>query len=177
MIVEHVGLNPTRTGFLDILRAFGADVETHLDEESPEPRGTVRVTGRDLTGIAVDPALVPRAIDELPLVAVLGTQASGETRVTGAAELAVKESDRIAAMVDGLRRLGATIDPMADGFVVAGPSRLTAAALDAAGDHRIGMALAIAAMLADAPSTLTGAEWVDVSYPDFFHALAACGAA
>ncbi|MFN2382856.1 MAG: 3-phosphoshikimate 1-carboxyvinyltransferase [Gemmatimonadota bacterium] len=175
--VDHVGLNPTRTGFLDILRAFGAEVETRLDEESPEPRGTVRVTGRALTGIAVDRALVPRAIDELPLVAVLGTQARGETRVSGAAELRVKESDRIAAMVEGLRRLGAAIDPTPDGFLVAGPSPLTGAVLDAAGDHRIGMALAVAAALAPEPSTLTGAEWVDVSFPDFFRALATCGAA
>jgi 3-phosphoshikimate 1-carboxyvinyltransferase len=94
--------------------------------------------------------------------------------VTGARELRVKESDRIAAIVAGLSALGADIEALPDGFAVRGPTRLTGARIDAAGDHRIGMALAVAASLAAGASVLTGAEWVDVSYPGFFDALAGC---
>jgi 3-phosphoshikimate 1-carboxyvinyltransferase len=110
-------------------------------------------------------------IDELPLVAVLATQAEGETVVSGAAELRVKESDRIEAVVRGLRALGAAIEPLEDGFTVRGPTRLSGAAIDAASDHRIGMALAVAAALAEGDSELDGAEWVDVSFPGFFERL------
>lgn len=172
--VAGVGLNPGRTGFLEVLAAMGADVEAEVEREDPEPVGAVRVTGRGLEGIDLDPALVPRAIDELPLVAVLGAVAEGSTRVSGAAELKVKESDRIAAIAAGLARMGADVQPTGDGFVVEGPTRLSGAPLDARGDHRIGMALAVAACLARTPSTLSGAEWIDVSWPGFGAALAAC---
>ena len=175
--VEDVGLNPGRTGFLALLGRFGAEVEVEPVESGPEPRGAVTVRADGLTGIEVAAAEVPGSIDELPLLAVLATQAEGETRVTGASELRVKESDRIAAIVAGLSAMGAEIEPLADGFAVRGPTRLAGAALDARGDHRIGMALAVAASLARGSSTLWGAEWVDVSYPGFFAALAGCGPA
>ena len=175
--VEGVGLNPGRTGFLDLLARFGAAVLVEAAEDGPEPRGDVTVRAGGLRGLEVRAADVPGAIDELPLVAVLATQAAGETRVTGASELRVKESDRIEAIVAGLRAMGGDVEPLPDGFVARGPTRLAGAALDARGDHRIGMALAVAASLADGLSTLAGAEWVDVSYPGFFAALAACGSA
>jgi 3-phosphoshikimate 1-carboxyvinyltransferase len=170
-----VGLNPTRTGFLDILTAFGAEVEATIVENGPEPRGTLRVVGRGLTAIEIGSELVPRAIDELPLVALLATQAEGDTVVRGAAELRVKESDRIAAIVAGLRRMGAEIDALPDGFAVRGPTPLAGAELDAVGDHRIGMAFAVAAALARGESGLEGTEWVAVSYPAFFEDLKAVG--
>ena len=107
---------------------------------------------------------------------VLAARAEGETRVTGARELRVKESDRIASIVNGLSAMGAEIEALPDGFVVRGPARLAGARLDAAGDHRIGMALAVAASVAEGESVLEGAEWVDVSYPGFFEALAGCAA-
>ncbi len=173
IVIGDVGLNPTRTGFLDILTAFGAKVEATIVENVPEPRGTLRVVGRGLTAIEIGPELVPRAIDELPLVALLATQAEGDTVVRGAAELRVKESDRIAAIVAGLRRMGAEIDALPDGFAVRGPTPLTGAELDAAGDHRIGMAFAVAAALARGESGLEGTEWVAVSYPAFFEDLRA----
>lgn len=176
IVVENVGLNPGRTGFLEILEAMGAGVEAEVEAADPEPRGSVRVAGRGLVGIEVDPALVPRAIDELPLVAVLGAVAEGTTRVTGAAELKVKESDRIAAIAAGLAAMGAGIETVADGFAVHGPARLAGARLDAAGDHRIGMALAISALLARGPSTLSGAEWIDVSWPGFLSTVTAIAA-
>lgn len=173
IVIGDVGLNPTRTGFLDLLTAFGAEVEATIVENGPEPRGTLRVVGRGLTAIEIGPEVVPRAIDELPLVAVLATQAEGDTVVRGAAELRVKESDRIAAIVTGLRRMGAEIDALPDGFAVRGPTPLAGAELDVAGDHRIGMAFAVATALARGESALEGAEWVAVSYPTFFEDLAA----
>jgi 3-phosphoshikimate 1-carboxyvinyltransferase len=171
--IREVGLNPTRTGFLEVLGEMGARVEIEVEGDDPEPRGTIRVEGRGLRGVRLAPGIVPRVIDELPLVAVLATRAEGETVVTGAAELRVKESDRIEAVVRGLRALGAVIDPLEDGFVVQGPTRLRGASLDAASDHRIGMALAVAAALAEGESELEGAEWVDVSFPGFFERLVA----
>lgn len=172
--VEAVGLNPGRTGFLSILQRLGADVAVDPETGSVEPAGRVTVRGNGLRAIEIGGRDVPGAIDELPLLAVLATQADGETRVTGARELRVKESDRIAAIVAGLSAMGADIEEMPDGFAVRGPTRLTGARLDAAGDHRIGMALAVAASLAGGESVLAGAEWVDVSYPGFFEALAGC---
>ena len=180
-MVDEVGLNPGRTGFLDLLARMGAEVVVDPDDGGTsaevEPRGRVTVRAEGLRAIDVTAVDVPRAIDELPLLAVVATRADGETRVTGADELRVKESDRIAAIVDGLASMGADIESLADGFVVRGPTPLAGSALDARGDHRIAMALAVAASLAAGPSTLAGAEWVDVSYPGFFDALADCAGA
>ncbi len=173
VVVEDVGLNPRRTGFLDVLSAMGAEVEVTVESDGMEPMGRVRVTGRGLAGVRLEPDLVPRAIDELPLVAVLAAAAEGETVIAGAAELKVKESDRIAAIVRGLTALGADVEAGADGLTVRGPTPLKGAALDAVGDHRIGMALAVAASAAEGASTLAGAEWIDVSYPGFLDRLAA----
>jgi 3-phosphoshikimate 1-carboxyvinyltransferase len=173
-VVEGVGLNPGRAGFLSILERLGAAVAVEPDAESIEPAGSVTVRADRLRAIDVGAEEVPGAIDELPLLAVLATQADGETRVTGARELRIKESDRIAAIVAGLSAMGADIEALPDGFAVRGPGRLTGARLDASGDHRIAMALAVAASLAQGESLLAGAEWVDVSYPGFFAALARC---
>jgi 3-phosphoshikimate 1-carboxyvinyltransferase len=171
LAIRGVGLNPTRTGFLDVLRAMGAAVEVEVEVEDPEPHGTIRIEGGGLQAVRLGPEIVPRVIDELPLVAVLATRAEGETVVSGAAELKVKESDRIDAVVRGLRALGARVEPLEDGFAVEGPAPLRGAALDVASDHRIVMALAVAAALADGESELVGAEWVDVSFPGFFERL------
>ena len=171
LAVRGVGLNPSRTGFLDVLRDMGATVEIVIEGDDPEPHGTIRLEGGRLRAVRLGPAIIPRVIDELPLLAVLATRAEGETVVTGAAELRVKESDRIEAVVRGLRALGAAIEPLEDGFAVEGPARLRGARLGAASDHRIGMALAVAAALAEGESELDGAEWVDVSFPGFFERL------
>ena len=176
VVVDKVGLNPTRTGLLSLLGRMGARVDIELQANEPEPVGLVRVAGAPLVGIDVDPAEVPLSIDELPLIAVLGTQAEGVTRLRGAAELRVKESDRIEAVATGLRAMGARVETTDDGLAVEGPTPLRGAVLDAAGDHRIAMALAVAAILADRSSQLDGAEWVTISYPDFFDDLAAAAA-
>jgi 3-phosphoshikimate 1-carboxyvinyltransferase len=173
-----IGVNPGRTGILDVLAAMGAGVEV---EEGPmaadvEPLGDVIVSGAPLHGVTVHPDLVPRCIDELPVIAVVATQAEGRTEIHGAGELRNKESDRLAALVAGLRALGARVDEIPDGLVVDGPVRLRSARLDAAGDHRLAMAWTIAAALVapdDGESIIDGADCVAVSYPGFFADLAA----
>jgi 3-phosphoshikimate 1-carboxyvinyltransferase len=172
-----VSTNPGRTGILSVLEMMGAEVL--LTEGEPagdvEPVGDVEVRGAPLHGVNISGALTVRCIDELPVLAVLATQADGDTEVRDAAELRGKEVDRIAALETGLRALGASCESSADGFVVHGPSRLRAARLDAAGDHRLAMAWAIAAALVGGgggESVITGAEVAAVSYPSFFADLA-----
>jgi 3-phosphoshikimate 1-carboxyvinyltransferase len=173
--VEDVGLNPTRTGLLDVLRRFGARVHVEVTAtEDGEPRGIVSVEG-DRTGtVDIAPDEVPGLIDELPAIAALAAH-GGEVTVRGAGELRVKESDRIAALVAGFRGLGIDADERADGFVVRGASSGTAkpsgGRADARGDHRMAMAFAIAALAADQPSTIDGSDVVAISYPDFFETL------
>jgi 3-phosphoshikimate 1-carboxyvinyltransferase len=168
------GLNPTRTAFLDILRRFGAEVEMDdVREVSGEPRGALRVRYAGTRAVRVGSSEVPGAIDELPLVAVLGTAAEGETTVEGAGELRVKESDRIRAIAEGLRRMGGDVREEADGFTVVGPTRLHGAHVDAGGDHRIAMALAVAGLAAEGETVIHGWEAADVSFPRFAEALQA----
>lgn len=175
--VSDVGLNPTRTGFLDILAAMGAELTLHdQTTRSGEPVGSVTVRSAPLQGAAVERDLVVRAIDELPLVAVIATQAEGETRVVGAAELRVKESDRIAAMAGGLKAMGADITELEDGWLVRGPTPLRGARLAADMDHRVAMALAVAGLVADGETVIEGAEAVQTSFPDFAYKLSSLGA-
>jgi 3-phosphoshikimate 1-carboxyvinyltransferase len=170
--VDDVGLNPTRTGFLDVLRRFGATVQILGErEECGEPRGTVLVRAGDRRPVQVAGVEVPRAIDELPLVAVLGTVAEGETVIADAAELRVKESDRIATLAAALVAMGASVEVRPDGLVVRGPARLRGATVNAAGDHRIAMALAVAALAASGETVIEGWESVHVSYPRFLEDL------
>jgi 3-phosphoshikimate 1-carboxyvinyltransferase len=173
--IHDVGLNPTRTGLIAILRRFGARVQVDVTRtEAGEPRGTVIVEGDRTNVLSIEPAEVPGVIDELPAIAALAAH-GGEVSVRGAAELRVKESDRIAALVAGFRGLGLLADERPDGFVVRGPSTSGQApaggVADARGDHRMAMAFAIAALAARAPSTIEGADAVAISYPGFFETL------
>ncbi len=173
-----IGLNPGRTGLLDVLSAMGARVEVEEGAAAAgvEPQGDVVVTGAPLHGVTVEAAMVPRCIDELPVLAVAATQAEGRTEFHGAGDLRNKESDRIGALVNGLRALGAAAEETADGLVVDGPSQLRPAHLDSAGDHRLAMAWAIAAVLVEPGAgdcLIAGADCVDVSYPGFFEDLGA----
>lgn len=168
--VEGVGLNPTRTAFLDVLTRFGARVSVHTtDTTSSEPCGEVTVEFHSRGTVEVEPHEVPGLIDELPALAALACQA-GRVTVRGAAELRVKESDRITSLADGLRRLGASIDERPDGFHVRG-GRLSGGTADALGDHRLAMAFSIAALGASGPSTIEDAGAAAVSYPEFFSIL------
>ncbi len=169
----EVGLNPTRTGLLDALRAMGATIYmANLREEGGEPVGDVEVVGGELRGVEVGGALTPRMIDEFPIFAVAATQAHGVTIVRDAEELRVKESNRLEGFVGELRKLGARIEATADGFVVEGPARLRGAVVDGLGDHRVAMALAIAALRAEGETKILGAECVAKTYPAFFRDLA-----
>jgi 3-phosphoshikimate 1-carboxyvinyltransferase len=169
--IEHVGLNPTRTAVLDVLRRMGAHIETTPGhEEGDEPIGTIRIRHAGVGATVIAPGEVPGLIDELPVLAALATH-GGELSVSGAGELRVKESDRISALAEGLRRLGADVDEQPDGFHVRGRRRLTGGEADARGDHRLAMAFAVAALGAAAPSTIHDAGSAAVSYPEFFSVL------
>ena len=169
--IEQVGLNPTRTGIIDVVRRFGADVEVdENDVAAGEPMGTLIVRHRALQSVVVTPDEVPGVIDELPVLAALATH-GGELRVSGAQELRVKESDRISSLANGLRRMGADIDEAPDGFHVRGRQRLRGGEVDAENDHRLAMAFAIAALGASGPTTIHDAGAAAVSYPEFFSVL------
>jgi 3-phosphoshikimate 1-carboxyvinyltransferase len=171
--MRGVGLNPSRTSMLDILRRAGAGVEAAMaHEQAGEPIGTVVVSGADLRSFTIDASEVPGLIDELPALGALGAllPQGSMMEVRGAAELRVKESDRISALASGFRALGAAVTEFPDGFrIEARP--LHGATVDAAGDHRLAMAFAVAACGASTPTTITGAAAVDVSYPGFFQEL------
>ena len=171
LTVEHVGLNPTRTGFLDVLRALGAEVDVRqTGEDAGEPVGAVTVRGQRLRGVRIGGSLIPRVIDELPVLCVIATAAEGETVISDAAELRVKESDRIAVIARGLRALGGEVEERPDGLTVYG-SRLHGGRVGSAGDHRIAMAFAVAGLLAGGPVTVEGAESIKVSFPEFGRVL------
>ena len=171
--VEDVGINPTRTAFLDVLRRFGAIVEVYADAQEPEPRGRITVTGAALHAVHIGAAEAPLLIDELPLVGILGAFAHGTTVVEGAAELRVKESDRISAFADAARAVGATVTTAPDGFAVEGPARFRSAAIVTRGDHRIAMAFSVLAHAASIRVRLDDEDCIAVSYPGFADALAA----
>ncbi len=165
--VRDVGLNPTRTGFLQVLRRMGCDLETSEErEEGGEPVGSIRVRPAPLTGVEIGADEAATMLDELPLVALLGTVAAGETRVTGAGELRVKESDRIATVAAELGRLGAAIEEQPDGFRVRG-SRLQGTRVQSHGDHRVAMMLGLAGLIAAGETIVEGAEAAAVSFPCF----------
>lgn len=169
--IADVCLNPTRTAFLDVLARMGAQVTPVRDDEGTGERsGTIEVAHRELRPVAILADEVPGVIDELPVLAALATH-GGALTVRGAAELRLKESDRISALVSGLRALGAAAEEYPDGFAVDGSRRLSGGTADAVGDHRLVMAFAIAALGARAPSTIVGADAVSVSYPEFFETL------
>ncbi len=170
--IVDLGLNPTRTALFDVLTKAGAIVEIHLESGlQSEPRGRVRIRYGGLRPLTLAAADVPAVIDELPALAAMATH-GGDLRVTGAGELRVKESDRITALARGLRALGADVEELPDGFHVRGHHRLAGGTAHAAGDHRLAMAFAVAAVGATGPSVVTGAEAVAVSYPAFFDTLA-----
>lgn len=169
--LDGVLLSPTRTAFLDVLRAMGGDVEARLDATDPEPVGSIVARSSRLHGTTVDPALVPSLVDEVPALAAAAAFAEGPFTVTGAAELRVKESDRIRALVEGLAILGARVRELPDGLVVEGGARLRGARVRSHGDHRIAMALSVAALGADGATEIEGAECVAVSFPGFYALL------
>lgn len=172
VVVDGLGLNPTRDAFLRLLARMGAEVEIEpAEDDGPEPSGTVRAAHATLQAITVEPDEVPALIDELPLVAALATAAEGQTIVHGASELRVKESDRIRGVVSGLRAMGADAEELPDGFVVRGPLHLSEGSVNAADDHRLAMAFAVAGLRASGPVSIQGMESVADSFPGFIATL------
>ncbi len=175
--IANVGINPTRTGIVDALRAMGADIEyTNVREQSGEPVADLEVCAAELHGTTFGGEQIVTMIDELPVLAVAASQAHGRTVVRDAGELRVKETDRIASTVSELRTLGAAIEPTPDGFIIDGPTRLVGGAVESQGDHRLAMAMAVAALAAHGPSTVYGAEVTGDSFPGFETTLQALGA-
>jgi 3-phosphoshikimate 1-carboxyvinyltransferase len=165
--VENVLLNPRRTAFLDVLRRMGAHVETGIRGEDPEPVGWIEARSSRLGGTEVRAEEVPALIDEVPILAVAAAFGHGELLVRGASELRVKESDRIATLAEGLRRLGGAVDEHPDGLTVRGGTPLRGASVRSHGDHRIAMALAIAGLAAEGETTIEDAGCIAVSFPEF----------
>ena len=171
VVLKNVGINETRTGVIDVIRAMGGKLEiTDIDPISKS--ATLTVETSELNGTEIGGALIPRLIDELPIIALLATQAQGQTVIKDAEELKVKETDRIQVVADALNSMGATITPTADGMIIKGKSTLHGAKVNTFGDHRIGMMTAIVALLvADGEVELDRAEAINTSYPSFFYDL------
>ncbi len=175
ILIERVGINPTRTGVIDILRAMGADIDIlNARSEGEEPVGDIRVRSSHLQGGRVDPALVSLAIDEFPVLFVAAAAASGDSVFTGIGELRVKESDRITAMAEGLRALGIGVQESADGAVISG-GRFAGGRAKSCGDHRVAMALAVAGTVAGDVVEVDDVAAVDTSFPGFVECLQSVG--
>ena len=171
VVLKNVGINETRTGIIDVIRAMGGKLEI-TDMDPITKSATLTVETSDLKGTEIGGALIPRLIDELPIIALLATQAQGQTVIKDAEELKVKETDRIQVVADALNSMGASITPTTDGMIIKGKSTLHGARVNTFGDHRIGMMTAIAALLvADGEVELDRAEAINTSYPSFFDDL------
>ena len=169
--IENVGINQTRTGILDVIQEMGGDL-TIDDRDEKAVSASLTVKTSSLKGIRIDGELIPRLIDELPIIALLATQANGQTVIADAEELRVKETDRIQVVADSLNAMGANVVPTEDGMIITGPTPLHGADLETFGDHRIGMMAAIAALLVrDGNVVLDRAEAINTSYPSFFEDL------
>ncbi len=168
LLIENVGVNPTRTGILEALEMMGADIVRENEREvAGEPVADLRVRHSQLKGCTIAGDLIPRLIDEIPILAVAAVFAQGSTIIRDAAELRVKESDRIAVMASQLNRMGAKVTELPDGLEITGGTPLTGSELESHGDHRIAMSLAVAALNASGTTTIHGAEAAAISYPDF----------
>ncbi|WP_103105234.1 3-phosphoshikimate 1-carboxyvinyltransferase [Brevibacillus reuszeri] len=172
LLIENVGINPSRTGIIDVVKAMGGSLEL-LNERivNEEPVADLLVTHSELHGIEIAGDIIPRLIDEIPVIAVMASQAKGQTIIRDAEELKVKETDRIATVVSQLSKFGAKITPTDDGMIIEGETSLTGAVIDSHGDHRIGMAMAIAGLAASGETVVENDEAIDVSFPGFAQLL------
>ena len=169
IILKNVGLNPTRTGMLEAAEKMGADIEI-LDKKivSGEIVGDIQVSFSDLKACTIEGEIIPRLIDELPVIAVLATQAQGTTIVKDAQDLRNKESDRIKAVVTELKKIGANIEETPDGFIIKGKTPLTGGVeVETYHDHRLAMSLYVAGLICEKPISINGFEWVNISFPEF----------
>lgn len=167
--LKNVGLNPTRTGIIEVMKNMGADIEIiQKEDDTFEPSGDILIKASNLKGTVIEGTLIPKLIDEIPIIALMATQAEGKTIIKDAEELKVKETNRIDTVVNELKKLGASIEATEDGMIIDGKSKLTGGIVSSHGDHRIGMMLAIAALLCEQETSLENPEAISVSYPAFF---------
>lgn len=172
LTLENVGLNETRTGIIDVLEQMNANITISNKRESGgETLGDITIRHCQLKGTTIKGDLIPRLIDEIPIIALLATQAEGKTVIEDAEELRVKETDRIKAVVSNLQALGATIEEQPDGMIVSGESRLTGGSVQSYADHRIAMMNVVASLIADEEVTIDSIESIAISYPNFFEHL------
>jgi len=173
LVIQNVGLNPTRTAVLDVLASMGGEIRVlNVEMLQGELIGDVRVGSSRLEGGEIPPGLIARLIDELPVLTVVGTQTDKGLSFRGAGELRVKESDRLASVAENLRRMNAEVEELPDGLRVAGRQTLRGAEIDSYGDHRIAMAFAVGGLVAQGTTLIRGSDCVDVSFPGFFEELA-----
>ena len=174
VLVRSVGVNPTRTGFLEILQNMGARIELlNMREMSGEPVADIRVRAGRLTGVTINGAIIPRTIDELPILAVAAAYAEGTTIIRDARELRVKETDRIAAMCTELKKMGADIEEQDDGMIIRGKESLSAAVCTSYGDHRVAMSMAVAGLAAQGETRVEDCACIKTSFPGFMNCLQA----
>ncbi len=171
LLINNVGLNPTRIGILSVMIRMGAKITERVDESGCEPMGSIEVIGDGLVATEIGGAEIPTLIDEIPVLAVAAALAKGKTVIRDAQELRVKESDRISAVAENLRRMGVTVDEFADGMEITGGATLKGAEINSLGDHRIAMAFAIAGLFAEGETVIKGVECIETSYPGFIREL------
>ncbi|MBQ9991718.1 MAG: 3-phosphoshikimate 1-carboxyvinyltransferase [Lachnospiraceae bacterium] len=172
LLLKHVGINPTRDGILKVARAMGGDIQLiNENAENGEPTADLLIRSASLKGTTIGGELIPTLIDEIPIIAVMAAFAEGTTIIKDAAELKVKESDRIQVMTDNLRLLGCEIEPTEDGMIIHGGKPLHGGTVDSHKDHRIAMSFAIASLLTEGPVTIRDKECVQISFPEFYEVL------
>ncbi|HHW71035.1 MAG TPA: 3-phosphoshikimate 1-carboxyvinyltransferase [Clostridiales bacterium] len=172
VIIRDVGLNTTRSGILDVYMSMGGDIHIeNIKEEMGELKGDIRVTNSKLNATTIQGDMIPRLIDEIPIIALAATQATGTTIIKDAQELTIKESNRILSTVNTLTRLGANIEATSDGMIIEGPTPLYGNVIDCAKDHRIAMMAAIGGLIAIGKTTIKNSQWIDISFPGFFSLL------
>lgn len=175
ILLRNVGINPTRDGILKVCRAMGADITLLNVNEEGEPVADLLIRSSQLHGTTVEGSIIPTLIDEIPMIAVMAAFAEGTTVIRDAAELKVKESDRIAVVTEGLRRMGANIQPTEDGMVIHGGKPLQGAKINSYLDHRIAMSFAVAGTICDGTMDIVGGDCVNISYPEFYRDLYSLG--
>ena len=174
--IKNIGLNPTRTGIIDVLTKMRADLKIeNTFEQNGEIVGDIEISTSDLKALTIEGDIIPRLIDEIPIIAVLATQAEGKTVIKDAQDLRNKESDRIKVVVEGLKSLGAEIEETYDGMVIYGKTNLKGdAVIDSCHDHRIAMSFYVAGLICQKPITISGFEWVNISFPEFEKLMGQC---
>ncbi|HZK34919.1 MAG TPA: 3-phosphoshikimate 1-carboxyvinyltransferase [Bacillota bacterium] len=172
LLIKNVGTNPTRTGILDVYEKMGATISTNpKKQDGGEPMADILIKSSDLKGTTIGGDIIPRLIDEIPIIALAATQAHGTTIIRDAQELKVKESNRIDTVVNMLNSFGADITATHDGMVIKGPTPLSGAAIYSSMDHRIALTCAVAGLIAEGQTTILDSQWVDISYPGFFETI------